>query len=61
MKGKTIKKVNKIGSWISFIVAIISVLFLMWFAISFIEVVSKNLSENPTYWNLNLFKVFFSK
>lgn len=61
MKGKTIKKVNKIGSWISFTIAIISVLFLMWFAISFIEVVSKNLSENPTYWNLNLFKVFFSK
>ena len=61
MKGKTIKKVNKIGSWISSTIAIISVLFLMWFAISFIEVVSKNLSENPTYWNLNLFKVFFSK
>lgn len=61
MKGRTIEKVNKIGSWISFIVAIISVLFLMWFAISFIEVISKNLSENPTYWNLNLFKVFFSK
>ena len=53
------KKVNKIGSWIFFIVTIISVLFLMWFAISFVEVISKNLSENPTYWNFNLFKVFF--
>jgi hypothetical protein len=39
------------------IITVLLILFLVWLGLSFIEIVIKNL-DNPTYSNLNLFKIF---
>lgn len=41
------------------IITAVSILFLVWIGISYIEVISKNLNLNPEYWALNIFKLFF--
>lgn len=41
--------------WIERIVCAICTLFLLWGVVSFIEVNCKNLNENPTYWEYNMF------
>jgi hypothetical protein len=41
--------------WIERIIAFISALFILWGVVSFIEVNCKNLTENPTYWEGNMF------
>jgi len=38
----------------------VAVVFLAWFAISYIEVICKNMAPNPIYWDLNLFKLLFA-
>lgn len=45
------KKVKKI---LSIILAIVSVIYLIWFSASYIEVIMKNTSGNPQYcfWNI---------
>lgn len=40
---------------------IIGIMFIVWFAVSYGEVLVKNLSPNPHYWSLNLFYIFFGK
>lgn len=37
------------------VITVISIIFLIWFGISYIEIISKNLGENPVYSNYNLF------
>lgn len=41
------------------IITVVSVLFLVWVGISYIEVISKNLSPNPEYSVINFFDIFF--
>lgn len=41
--------------WLERIVCAICTLFLLWGLISFIEINCKNMSENPTYWEGNIF------
>ena len=43
--------------WIERAIGIISALFILWGVVSFIEVNCKNLTENPTYWEGNMFVV----
>ena len=45
--------------WLSRILCVLCVLFVLWGIVSFAEVSSKNLSENPTYWEYNMFVVLF--
>lgn len=47
------------GDWISRIIGVLGVLFILWGIVSFAEVSSKNLSESPTYWEYNMFVVLF--
>lgn len=51
--------VNAVGEWISRIIGVLGVLFILWGIVSFAEVSSKNLSESPTYWEYNMFVVLF--
>ena len=48
------KKISKI---IAKVITILFIIFLAWLAISYIEVILKNLTDNPTYNSLNLFKL----
>jgi len=45
---------SKVISGIGKFILIISILFLVWFAVSYGEIISKNLSPDPVYhsWNL---------
>lgn len=45
-------------TFISNLFAFIEVSFLMWFGFSFMEVIAKNLSPNPQYCIINMFKIF---
>ena len=36
---------------------VLMVVAMAWVGISYIEIISKNLSENPTYWSYNLFNL----
>lgn len=42
---------------LSNILTIISVIFILWFALSYIEIISKNLSKNPQYSFWNIFEL----
>lgn len=48
------KKISKI---IAKVITILFIIFLVWLAMSYIEVILKNLTDNPTYNSLNLFKL----
>ena len=61
MKNVSKKKVNKFGNILSWIITIICIVLLLWLGISYIEVISKNLSENPQYWGWNFFQLFFGR
>lgn len=41
------------------IITAVSILFLVWIGISYIEVISKNLNPNPEYSVINFFEIFF--
>lgn len=43
--------------WIEHAVAFISVLLIIWGVVSFVEINTKNLTKNPTYWQGNMFIV----
>lgn len=58
-RDKIKKRKNKIKNIISYIFTIICVIVLLWIGVSFIEVIFKNLSENPQYWSFNFFQLFF--
>ena len=45
--------------WLGRIVCTVCALFLLWGVVSFIEINCKNMSENPTYWEYNMFVVLF--
>lgn len=60
-RDKIKRRKNKIKNIISYIITIICILALLWVGISYIEVVSKNLSENPQYWSFNFFELFFGR
>jgi hypothetical protein len=36
---------------------VLMVVAMAWIGISYIEIISKNLSEHPTYWSYNLFNM----
>lgn len=41
------------------IISSIAIIFLLWFLISFIDVIAHNNIANPTYLSWNLFQIFF--
>lgn len=41
--------------WLGRIVCAICTLLLLWCVVSFIEINCKNMGENPTYWEGNMF------
>lgn len=57
-KAKKLDMIKKIFSWT---LTTLCILFLLWIGISYIEVISKNLSENPQYWGFNFFQLFFGR
>jgi len=50
-----------IAKTIKSFIKIVMILTLIWFVLSYIEVVSKNLGSAPIYNNLNIFKILFLK
>lgn len=46
--------INTLGK----IIAVLLILILVWIAISYGEIVLKNISDNPIYSDWNLFKIF---
>ena len=52
---------NKIGKIISFIITTISIIILLWFAISWVEIIIKNVEPNPQYWEYNFFDMWFGQ
>lgn len=57
-KNRKLNIIKKIFSWT---LTTLCILFLLWIGISYIEVISKNLSENPQYWGFNFFQLFFGR
>ena len=49
---------NKVKKVIENVMVILCVTFIIWVIISFIEVDTKNLTENPVYSSWNFFKIF---
>ena len=49
---------NKVKKIIENVMVILCVTFIIWVIISFIEVDTKNLTENPVYSSWNFFKIF---
>lgn len=43
------------------IIYIAIIIFIVWFIVSYIEILFKNLSENPIYSSLNLIKMLILK
>lgn len=50
---------RKIGKVLGNIFTAVCLVFLVWFVISYFEVISKNLNPNTEYWALNFFELFF--
>ena len=46
---------RKIGNIVGNVVCIVGFIVLLWFAISWVEVISKNLTPNPQYFDWNMF------
>lgn len=51
---------KKIINLLGIICLVVITLFIVWFLISYIEVNIHNLSENPQYWNWNIFEVLLN-
>ena len=49
---------NKVKKIVENVMVILCVTFIIWVIISFIEVDTKNLTENPVYSSWNFFKIF---
>lgn len=53
----TIKTVKTIGKVINTILLVMSIIICLWFAVSYLEIILKNLSESPSYSDINLIKM----
>ena len=42
---------------IEMLITFLSIMFILWFAASYIDVIAHNLDENPTYKIWNLFRI----
>lgn len=50
-----------IKKFVSNLIKGILLITLTWLAVSYIEIICKNLTDNPTYWNGNIITMLFGR